>query len=106
MNIKNLLILLSLAISAHSNAQLNQPAKAFNSFEGRLLDAYWKQHTSAAISVGYGRYYENLKIPDPSYFASTVSFSKQWLASLHTINLKNLNENNKISSRIIENQGR
>lgn len=103
MKIKNVLILLALAFSIHSNGQINQPNTAFNSFEGRFLDAYWKQNTSAAISVGYGRHYENLQIPDPTYFASTVSFSKQWLDSLRAINLKNLNENDKISYRIIEN---
>lgn len=96
--------LLALAFSIYANAQTDPTNKVFNSFKERFLDSYWKQYPSNAIFVGYGKYYERLPIPDSSHFAGSISFSKQWLDSLHTIKIKNLNENNKISFNIIENQ--
>ncbi|MEO6732345.1 MAG: DUF885 domain-containing protein [Ferruginibacter sp.] len=100
---KKLLILVAVCWVAHSNAQTTTQ-KSFDSFKEKFIDAYWKQNTAGAISMGYGKYYEHLQIPDAAYFASTVSFSKQWLSSLHTIELKNLSQDDKISYNIIENQ--
>src|SRR3954468_18356494 len=78
--------------------------KAFASFEDRFLDAYWKQHPSAAIFVGYGRYYDELVIPDNASVAKDIAFATSWLDSLNNINISQLSDNNKISLNIIKNQ--
>lgn len=82
----------------------DQADKSFSAFEDRFLDAYWKQHPSQAIFVGYGKYYEDLIIPDSAGIASFVTFSQAWLDSLHQIDVNSLNDNNKISLNIIKNQ--
>jgi uncharacterized protein (DUF885 family) len=101
---KNILVLLLLLASMCSQAQGYNADKEFNDLKVRFLDAYWKQYPADAISVGYGKYYERLAIPDNAYFASSVSFSKQWLDSLHAVRIKELSENNQISYNIIENR--
>ena len=50
--------------------------KAFAAFEDRFLDAYWKQHPSASIGVGYGKYYDELTIPDSASFVAGVDFNR------------------------------
>ena len=82
----------------------NNADKTFSNFEGVFLDAYWKQHPSAAIAVGYGHYYEDLVIPDSTSFAGNIAFSNQWLDSLNKININQLDVNNQISFKIIKNQ--
>lgn len=47
---------------------------AFNNFQPRFLDAYWKENPSAAIFAGYGKYYEELVIPDSASFVQSVIF--------------------------------
>ncbi|MGB3079894.1 MAG: hypothetical protein WBB31_12495, partial [Saprospiraceae bacterium] len=59
----------------------------FSTFENSFLDAYWKQHPSAGIFVGYGKYYENLVIPDSASVTNNIAFSKAWIDSLQTIDL-------------------
>ena len=76
----------------------------FKAFEERMLDAYWNQYPSAAIFIGYGKYYEKLVIPDSAAIATSISFSKAWLDSLDKTDYKNLNDNDKISFNIIKNQ--
>ncbi len=76
----------------------------FSAFESRFLDQYWKQYPSSAILIGYGKYYENLIVPDSISFAANVRFSKQWIDSLNALNFNSLNDNNKISFNIIKNQ--
>ena len=78
--------------------------KQFTTFEDNFLDAYWKQHPAAAIQAGYGKYYENLIIPDSSAFAANIAFSKQWIDSVNKYNAPGLSSNNKISLNIIKNQ--
>jgi uncharacterized protein (DUF885 family) len=75
----------------------------FKQFEPVFMDAYWKHNPSSSIFTGYGKYYEELVIPDSASFVNDISFSKQWLDSLHAINYKQLNDNNKITFDIIEN---
>lgn len=81
-----------------------EPDKVFAGFENRFLDAYWKQHPSAAIFVGYGKYYDKLIIPGPASVASDIAFAERWLDSLNKVNSTRLNSNNKISLNIIKNQ--
>ncbi len=76
----------------------------FSSFENRFLDAYWKEYPSAAVFVGYGKYYDNLVIPDNAAVAHSISFSKQWIDSLNAVHFDKLSDNNKISFNIIKNQ--
>jgi len=87
-----------------SSTDKNDSDKAFAGFEDRFLDAYWKQYPSNSIFIGYGKYYDNLVIPDSNSFANNVSFSKQWIDSLNKMDLNSLSDNNKISHSIIRNQ--
>jgi len=93
-----------LSCSSKKQGVDNNADKAFSNFESVFLDAYWKQYPSSAINTGYGKYYENLVIPDSASFAGNISFSKQWLDSLNKISINKLDVNNQISFKIIKNQ--
>lgn len=107
-NILSLLVIVSLyaGFGCKSPKQNNTDAadKSFATFEDNFLDAYWKQHPSAAIFAGYGKYYDLLVVPDSAAFAGTIAFSKQWIDSLNKLDLNGLSDNNKISLNIIKNQ--
>ncbi|MEP6646944.1 MAG: DUF885 family protein, partial [Saprospiraceae bacterium] len=96
--------------TASKQAEIQNPEKSekadstFSAFENTFLDAYWRQHPSAAIQVGYGKYYENLNIPDSNGFKALVSFSKSWIDSLNSLHYDQLSDNNKISYNILKNQ--
>jgi uncharacterized protein (DUF885 family) len=77
---------------------------AFTGFQPRFLDAYWKENPSDAIFVGYGKYYDQLVIPDSASFEQTIAFSNQWLDSLHSYTYNDLSDDNKINYNIIQNQ--
>jgi hypothetical protein len=86
--------------------------ETFSGFETRFLDSYWKQYpcnsanTTAgpnSISVGYGKYYGELIIPDSMSFAANVQYSENWIDSLNNVDFKELNDNNKISFNILKN---
>lgn len=77
---------------------------SFNNFQPRFLDAYWKANPSGAIFAGYGKYYDELIIPNSNSFLQTVNFSKQWLNSLHGFNYNDLSNDNKVNYNIIQNQ--
>ena len=78
--------------------------KMFSDFENIFLDAYWKHYPSASILIGYGKYYDNLVIPDSSAILNNISFSNQWLDSLNKMDYNYLSNNDKISFKIIQNQ--
>jgi uncharacterized protein (DUF885 family) len=102
-----LIILLALAImSCNSKKQSNtqNTDKIFSNFETVFLDAYWKQHPSLSVNVGYGKYYDKLVIPDSASFEDNISFSKQWIDSLNKIDIDQLSPNNQISFKIIKNR--
>jgi uncharacterized protein (DUF885 family) len=82
----------------------SDPDKTFATFENVFLDAYWKEYPSQSIQQGYGKYYDELVIPDSASFAHHIAFSKQWTDSLHKLDYDQLSDNNKISFRIITNQ--
>jgi hypothetical protein len=82
----------------------NNADKNFASFENKFLDAYWKNYPSGSIVAGYGKYYENLVIPDSTAFRNNIIFSKLWLDSLNMLEINQLSDNNKISLNIIKNQ--
>src|SRR5438132_3657579 len=89
------------ATSSGSNGDTDT---TFNAFKLRFMDAYWKQNPSSAIGIGYGKYYDLLKIPDSAGLASDISFSKLYLDSLHSFGYGSLSDNNKIDYKILENQ--
>ena len=78
--------------------------KTFANFENVFLDSYWKQYPTGSIYSGYGKYYDELVIPDKSSFRNNLTFSKAWIDSLGKLDFQALNDNNKISFRIIKNQ--
>lgn len=103
-----LIFLLLLALTL-MGCQTQKSAKSnsdstFSQFETDFLDAYWKQYPSYSIFIGYGKYYENLVIPDSASVAGSVAFTKLWLDSLSAMDYAGLNNNNKISFNIIKNQ--
>src|SRR6478752_5546539 len=75
-----------------SNEETENQDALFNTFQPRFLDAYWKENPSASIFAGYGKYYDQLVIPDSNSFADVVAFSKQWLDSLHAFAYNNLSD--------------
>ena len=80
------------------------PEENFTAFETRFLDQYFKQNPSFSISVGYGKYYDNLVVPDSVSVSDEITFSRQWLDSLNTLDFVRLSDNNQISYNIIKNQ--
>lgn len=113
-NMKKLthLIVLSLVIIAIGcNSNTGKPAtvdnnanKSFEDFEKTFLDAYWQHYPAASIFIGYGKYYDNLVIPDSASVKKDIDFSKYWLDSLAKIDENKLTDNNKISLKIIQHQ--
>ncbi|HEX5154341.1 MAG TPA: DUF885 domain-containing protein [Parafilimonas sp.] len=100
-----------LILAAACNSSTNQSNEGtedqdalFNAFQPAFLDAYWKENPSASIFAGYGKYYDDLVIPDSNSFLHAVSFSKQWLDSLHAYAYGQLSDDNKINYSIIQNQ--
>jgi hypothetical protein len=88
--ILSVMLLVIMVLSSCHNQNQNQKHNnsaddIFSKFETRFMDAYWRNYPSASIMVGYGKYYENLVIPDSSSFASNIIFSKQWMDSLNMI---------------------
>src|SRR5437868_3397896 len=70
----------------NNTADTGQAAdSSFKNFETGFLDSYWNQYPSASIFIGYGKYYENLVIPDSAAFVRNSLFSTQWLDSLHRL---------------------
>jgi uncharacterized protein (DUF885 family) len=98
------LILFAIACNSTIDKYKGRANEAFSGFETRFLDQYWKQYPNQSINIGYGKYYENLIVPDSDAFAAHVQFSKQWIDSLNTLDYDGLNDNNKISFNIIKNQ--
>jgi len=99
-----LLLFMTLSCSSKKQNESSETDQMFSNFETVFLDAYWKQHPSQAISIGYGKYYDRLEIPDSASVAANVSFSKQWIDSLSRIDIQRLSSNNQISLKIIKNQ--
>jgi hypothetical protein len=50
-------------------------------------------NSSQSITIGYGKYYDKLVIPDSSAFAAHVLFSRAWLDSLNTLEYNALSDN-------------
>ena len=76
---------------------------SFKLLQERFLDSFWKQNPANAISVGYGKYYDQLKIHDSGAIRRDVAFSRKWLDSLKTYNYDALDAGEKINYNIIRN---
>src|SRR6185369_2684922 len=108
---KNLYFLIIASVFIVSGCNSNKPAnekgeadKTFSKLEDSFLDAYWNEYPSGSIIVGYGKYYDKLVIPNDAAFANRIAFSKQWIDSLNSLDFNALDNNNKISFKIIKNQ--
>lgn len=99
-----LILLLSFGCQSNNIKDTENVDASFTRFENNFLDAYWKQYPSGSIYAGYGKYYNTLVIPDSATFAGNIQFSRNWTDSLKKIDFESLNENNKISFNIINNQ--
>ena len=77
---------------------------SFARFQQTFLDSFWKNNPASAIYVGYGKYYEHLKVPDSAAFSKDVAFAKTWLDSLEDYGYNNLNGDDKINYNIIRNK--
>ncbi|MBP6532869.1 MAG: DUF885 family protein, partial [Bacteroidia bacterium] len=97
-------IILGFGCSSPKPKSNDDADKSFATFEDNFLDAYWKQHPAGSIFAGYGKYYDELVIPNGESFAKTVAFSQLWIDSLNKIDISGLSDNNKISLKIIKNQ--
>ena len=98
------IILLLISCKSEKKQEGKSVDISFSEFENRFLDAYWKQYPSSSIYIGYGKYYEDLIIPDSTAVANSIAFSKHWIDSLNGLDYEKLNDNNKISLKIIKNQ--
>ncbi len=98
------LLLINFGCNSNTSKDGVNTDQSFASFENTFLDAYWKQYPAGSIGVGYGKYYDRLVIPNSASFAGNISFSNNWIDSLKKIDYNQLNENNKISFNIINNQ--
>jgi len=99
-----LLLLLNPGCNPGKKKNIDNMDQSFTVFENTFLDAYWKQYPSLSIYAGYGKYYDQLIIPDSTSFASNIAFSGNWIDSLNKIDYSQLNGNNKISFNIILNR--
>jgi hypothetical protein len=98
------LIILFVSCNNRNTNKTFDDDSSFTNFETRFMDAYWKQNPSSSIFAGYGKYYEDLKLPDSAAFASDVAFAKYYLDSLHSFDYNSLSPSNKIDYKILENQ--
>jgi len=96
--------ILLLAACTQVEAPKQKAPVDFDGFKTRFLDAYWKEYPSYAISVGYGKYYDELPVPDSAYNSGSVAFSNNWLDSLHAIGSEQLSMDDRISYHMIENE--
>src|SRR5688500_11871876 len=100
------LLIICLACNTEPD-KLNDGAELHSSFAGfqqTFLDSFWKNNPANAIHVGYGKYYERLKVPDSIAFSKDVAFAKTWLDSLEEYDYNNLNGDDKINYNIIRNK--
>ena len=49
--------------------------KSFADFENVFLDNYWKQYPAASIANGYGKYYDQLSIPNSATIEANIAFT-------------------------------
>lgn len=105
---KYLLSTIALLILAACGNQTTKTEKvnhdlAFDQFKDRFVDALWKQYPSWASSVGFHNYDSILTIPNNTEKEAGLRFSKLYLDSLQSFDLKALSQNNKTDFYLIKN---
>jgi uncharacterized protein (DUF885 family) len=96
-----LAVALILLASSQAVAQSVAPSRsgADTAFEKQFgdtfFDAFWAQHPSYGLGVGYYKYADKLIVPDAKSRAEELAFIKRWQTRLHAIDRKSLNENNQ-----------
>jgi len=101
--------LLLLACACNNKTETNSNTgkgddAAFEIFKQRFMDAYWHANPQGAIYIGYGKYYDSLKIPDSAAYAGDVAFAKSYIDTLRGFDFNHLGDNNKIDYQILNNQ--
>ena len=76
----------------------------FDAFTERFMDAFMKQHPGYAIFEAYPLYNDTLIIPTEKSFNSEIIWLNNYLDSLDTYSFDQLNMQNKISYRVLENE--
>lgn len=77
---------------------------AFNLYEDKFLDAFWKLNPDYATSVGYHKYDSLLVIPTSKSRDALVNFSKVQLDSLGKYDPNTFSQGNKMDYKLIQNQ--
>ncbi|MBS1501015.1 MAG: DUF885 domain-containing protein [Bacteroidetes bacterium] len=77
---------------------------AFNAYEQRFLDGFWKLNPDWATSVGYHKYDSILLIPNKQNREKLLNFTKVQLDSLGRYNPGTFLESNKMDYAILQNQ--
>lgn len=101
------LIVLVLSLACNSKNEIKEDAdQSFDGFRERFMDEYWKENPAWAIVAGYGKYYDEMKVPDSISVINDISFSNRYLDTLKAFDYDRLSSDNKISYRILENEFR
>lgn len=107
------LLLLALYVAAFSackkDGQSMEPLSAkddaaFQKYEERFLDDYWKENPQAATAAGYHKYDSLLTIPSDDSRKKAIKFSKVQLDSLSRFEVGTLSDANKIDHRMMQNE--
>jgi len=77
---------------------------AFNAYEQKFLDNFWKLNPDWATSVGYHKYDSVLLVPSKQNREKLLKFVKVQLDSLGRYNPSNFLQTNKMDHAILENQ--
>jgi uncharacterized protein (DUF885 family) len=76
----------------------------FDQFKNNFVEELWKTYPGWASSQGYHKYDSILTIPDDAQRSKELAFSKAYLDSLKSFDLKSLSDNNKTDYYMIGNQ--
>jgi uncharacterized protein (DUF885 family) len=101
-----LLLIVAFIFSCNTTDTKKEAAEinaSFKLLQERFLDSFWRQNPAHAISVGYGKYYDQLNVYDSAAISQDVTFSRRWLDSLKNYNYDALDAGEKINYNIIRN---
>jgi uncharacterized protein (DUF885 family) len=76
----------------------------FEEFKSSFIEALWQVNPEWANAQGYHKYDSVLVVPDKQHRDMEVAFSKAYLTTLHSFDVKSLSENDQIDYHMIENQ--
>ncbi len=103
--LKKLLIIALVSTLLYSCKEMKKDNNAaFDTFKGRFVEALWKTYPTWANNLGYHKYDSVLVVPDTASRKKEMKFNKDYEDSLHTFTITDLNTDNQIDYRMIENQ--